>query len=500
VRLGSASWSLLLAGAACLSLASRARGAEPDAASATRAADATEAARAHFKTGVKLYQDANFAGALAEFEAAYELKPGPGSLQNVALCQKALFRYGEAADTLTRLLARHGTELSEAERSAAKKARDELEALVGSVTLALVPANAEVTLDGRSLSVADRAGTLRLNVGEHALVVSAPGYASATRSLAVASGQKDVVVSVELAPTAAFLDVRSGDARASIAIDGKPVAFGHVLAPVTPHEVHLVQIYEDGVAPFEARVTAELGQTVAVNGQPGTSGAPPSSSPSTLAVNAPPPAPPPKPAAGWFAAGSASMLATGSTPFRFDLTGARSSAWGLGARGGYRLRPAVAVAGLAEFDVLKVRHACDEYAGELAPSPVLCGDPNEIVADYLVRSLRFAPAVELMTTDPRLRAIGAIGLGAVWHQIRLGLEQKAGVDPFLLLEIGVGANSKHVLFELTAEALVDGTRRMIDGRDLGPAASVHERAFDRSNGSLAFVGINLRAGYSAWSP
>src|SRR5690349_9925791 len=50
---------------------------------------ATEAARAHFKTGIKLYRDGNYPGALAEFEAAYELKPGPGSLQNVALCQKA---------------------------------------------------------------------------------------------------------------------------------------------------------------------------------------------------------------------------------------------------------------------------------------------------------------------------------------------------------------------------------------------------------------------------
>ena len=58
----------------------------------------TEAARSHFKTGVKLYQDGDYTGALAEFQAAYDFKPGPGSLQNIALCQKALFRYAEAAD------------------------------------------------------------------------------------------------------------------------------------------------------------------------------------------------------------------------------------------------------------------------------------------------------------------------------------------------------------------------------------------------------------------
>src|SRR5688572_24568673 len=80
--------------------------------------DPTEGARRHFRNGIKLYQDTNYPGALAEFEAAYELKPGPSSLQNVALCQKALFRYGEAADTLTLLLERHSGELSADEQKA----------------------------------------------------------------------------------------------------------------------------------------------------------------------------------------------------------------------------------------------------------------------------------------------------------------------------------------------------------------------------------------------
>src|SRR5690606_7503881 len=58
------------------------------------------AARRHFENGVRLYQDANYSAALIEFEAANELKPGSASLQNIALCQKALFRYAAAAATL----------------------------------------------------------------------------------------------------------------------------------------------------------------------------------------------------------------------------------------------------------------------------------------------------------------------------------------------------------------------------------------------------------------
>src|SRR5688572_19796093 len=78
-----------------------------------RADERTELARRHFKNGVKLFQDQNYHGALAEFEAAYELKPGAASIQNVALCLKALFRYAEAAEKLEQLLSRHAGEVSE---------------------------------------------------------------------------------------------------------------------------------------------------------------------------------------------------------------------------------------------------------------------------------------------------------------------------------------------------------------------------------------------------
>lgn len=40
--------------------------------------DATVEARRHFKLGIRLYQDTNYPGALAEFEAAYAAKPGAG--------------------------------------------------------------------------------------------------------------------------------------------------------------------------------------------------------------------------------------------------------------------------------------------------------------------------------------------------------------------------------------------------------------------------------------
>src|SRR5262245_56037951 len=87
------------------------------------------AARRHFANGVRLYQDANYSAALIEFRAANELKPGAPSLQNIALCQKALFRYAAAAATLDLLLANHGSALPPAERDAVEAAKQELASL-----------------------------------------------------------------------------------------------------------------------------------------------------------------------------------------------------------------------------------------------------------------------------------------------------------------------------------------------------------------------------------
>src|SRR3954466_3836109 len=103
-----------------------AHAAESDSTSAAASAEATADARRHFKLGIKLYQDTNYPGALAEFEAAYAEKPGSSSLQNVALCQKALFRYREAAATLEELLKVHGNELDEGETKAVTEAITEL--------------------------------------------------------------------------------------------------------------------------------------------------------------------------------------------------------------------------------------------------------------------------------------------------------------------------------------------------------------------------------------
>ncbi|HEV8549250.1 MAG TPA: hypothetical protein VGQ57_09480 [Polyangiaceae bacterium] len=422
-------------------------GAEPTATAGAPVSPTTEAARAHFKTGVKLYQDQNYAGALAEFEAAYSLKPGPGSLQNVALCQKALFRYGEAADSLARLLSEHGADLSATERNAAERAKAELEALVGPVRLEVTPHNATVTLDGLPFTAAN--GAARLNVGEHTFSASAPGFARATRSVSVASGQPELVVDLVLEPTA-----RSADASAA-----EPTKSAAQAAPEAP--------------------------------------APPAPVKSS------------KPQLGFYGVGSASVFARSNPPFDFELSAAKSRSLALGVRGGWRFRPAVAVEGMLEYAAQSVDHACDGQRGALATPVVECGSKEaaDLDVSYSIHAVRFGPNLALMTANPRLRALGTVGLGVVWHEFRCtgcsaGAEQKSrGTDGYVMLEAGVGANTRHAVMALTLQTIVEGTRNLISGRNLGGAEAPHqEKAYSSSGGALAYIGLNVRVGYSAWAP
>lgn len=225
---------------------------------------ATEAARAHFREGVRLYQDGRYSGALSEFEAAFALKPGPGSLQNIALCQKALLRYAPAVDSLARLLGAYAGELSAEELDAARRAKTELEALVRPVRVEVTPANAVITVD--ALPLAEPAGaTRRLNVGVHTFSAAARGYDRMTQTVTVSPGTTLLVVKLALKPNAGFLEVTAVDASHAIAIDGKPVAYGHYASVVTPRVPHLIQIYRPGEQAFERRVTLLPGQTLGVS-------------------------------------------------------------------------------------------------------------------------------------------------------------------------------------------------------------------------------------------
>ena len=449
-------------------------------------ADATTLdARRHFKTGTKLYRDGNYAGALAEFEEAYRLKPGAGSLQNVALSQKGLFRYAEAAATLELLLSRHGAELSDGERQALDAALTELKGLVASIALRVAPATARVMLDGRQLAPTEWAAPLVLNVGEHTLSADASGYAPERRVLRIASGQRELPVVIELRCTSGFVNVTSNDPTAYIAIDGLPKARRAYFGPVEPDSDHLLQVYREGVETFEQTFRVGVCKTLDLKAVlEGLDAAPPADA--TDDATAPlPGAPPKRSQRGFFGLLSLDLLGLSRQPLAPNVTtpSSRGGFLSIGLRAGYRISGPVALALRLDAGALSVSGAVEKATDK--------------TRDYALSSIHFGPDLKLMTTGDKLRFVTTIGAGVVHHRLSISKEvpdEVRGIDPYFSLELSLGFNYRQFLGEIGVVALIDGST----GLQRGFSTPENKDLTKDLGTTLPMFGIGLRGGFSQW--
>ena len=458
--------------------------------SAKPADDRTELARRHFKNGVKLFQDKNYQGALAEFEAAYELKPGASSLQNVALSLKALFRYAEAARKLDLLLARHGSELSENDRKTVREAVDELNQLVGTIQLRVEPAAARVTIDGRSVSAAERAAGIRLDVGEHTIVAEAAGYDRLVQVVRIPGGKTRLPVDLVLRPVAGFISVITGDRDAAIAVDGQARAFHAWTGPVAPGR-HYVQVYKRGFNTFEQAVQVELGRTIEVRAALGTPLPPGEIDVTKGAEQGPPPVK--REQRGWYALGALSAMGLDEAPQDLDISNAETTAAGaIGVRAGYRLWTPIGVELLIDGSRHEVKDACDRELGA-------CSDTSGVRRKYTLDSFHIGGNLRIMSSGERFRFSSVVGVGSVRHKVQV--EETApgadngwdavGLDPYFLVELGAQANFGHVLAEIDALLFVDGVTNIKRDAD-------DKQVF--KDGGLRMLGLGIRVGYSEWKP
>jgi len=461
-----------------------AQGVTPPPAAADAPEQATLDARRHFKAGTKLYRDGNYGGALAEFEEAYRLKPGVGSLQNVALSQKGLFRYAEAAATLEQLMKEHAADLSDGERQAVDEALSELKGLIASVKLRVVPEHARVLLDGRSLTPSEWAAALVLNVGEHTLSVDAPGYSPERRVLRVAGGQRELPVDVTLRCVAGFVDVTSNDPTANIAIDGLPKARRAYKGPVEPDTDHLLQVYREGVEPFEQTFQVGVCKTLGIHAQlEGLEGAPPVD-PNEPQSNVPG-APPKRVLKGFFGLLSLDLMGLSQQPLNLAKPKSGGGFGALGLRAGYRLSNPVALALRLDAGVLEAQGAYDTA--------------NMASRDYSLSSIHFGPDLKLMTTGERLRFVATIGAGVVHHRLavsKVAPDEVRGVDPYFALELALGFNYRQFLGEIGLMAQIDGSTAL----QKGFSDSSNKALTSDLGTTLPMLGIALRGGFSQWRP
>jgi len=453
----------------------------------TNAESAAAEARRHFRLGIRLYQDTNYPGALAEFQAAYAAKPSPSSLQNVALCQKALFRYREAATTLEQLLAKHAAELSEGERKAVSDAITELNGLVGSIVVTVEPSDAKVTIDGKAVTATELHAGVDVNVGEHEIVADEPGYARLVRVVSVAAGTKMLPVELKLKATDGFLNIVADDPLAAIAVDGTTRAFHRFRGSVKPDSEHLVQVFRDGYESYESTVTVAVGQTLDIHATLGprvtdaVGGAP-------VKPDGLPPPPPARAQKGYYGLLTLGVLGLGQRPLSLTSSRSNDAMGSLGLRAGYRLWSAVAAEMMLDVGKLNVTDASTT------------DDPNT-KRSYSLSTVRVGPNLRLMTSGKVFRFSSAIGAGVVHHKLVLDpvTDQQAaypggsasGYDPYFLLELGVQWSVGRVLLGAEVVTLIDGAT------GLNREAVESSKAFGNTN-TLPLFGLGIHGGYALW--
>lgn len=240
------------------------------ASSAPRAAfaQATDAVRAeareHFDRGLRLFNQQDNEGALAEFQRAYELVPHPMVLYNLGLVLSAAGRPIQAVESFDRLLA-NPAGLDAGRLARAKDERARQAALIADVTVTSSVEGATVEVDGFEVGKTPLAAPLRIAQGSHVVALAAPGYAPMQKQINVVGLAKDTVA-FELLPSdtqPAHLSVKSSLLEGDVFVDDHAVGKTPLAASLAlPAGNHVIEVRRPGY------VTAK--QSVALG--PGSSG------------------------------------------------------------------------------------------------------------------------------------------------------------------------------------------------------------------------------------
>jgi hypothetical protein len=224
-------------------------------------------ARAHFQEGVSLSRAERWAEALAAFEQSAAIVERPSTLLNVATALQRLGRARECIAAVDRYL--RATEITgDAEaRARATALREAMVAALAQVSLAVLPADAQVSIDGR-LEVLTADVPIELDPGRHAFVIEREGHLPARFQLELQPGQRvsRAVSLAERPAEPARLEVSTQVMGARIEIDGEVVGTDEVELELLPGP-HIVRVAAAGWEPFERALRVEAGTRARIDAQ-----------------------------------------------------------------------------------------------------------------------------------------------------------------------------------------------------------------------------------------
>jgi len=198
------------------------------------ATDPKTEARDRFGRGLRLFNDGDNAGALAEFKRAHELSPHPVVAFNIGLVYAAMGRAIESVAALDEVIKNPGT-LASDKLEKAKRTREEQLQRIAEIDIKANVEGAEVEIDGVRADKLPLAKPLKVTSGSRIVGVLAPGHLPERREVTLAGGTKKQLV-FELKPfegRLAHVAVKSKVPGASVLVDGRPVGVTPLAALVS---------------------------------------------------------------------------------------------------------------------------------------------------------------------------------------------------------------------------------------------------------------------------
>jgi hypothetical protein len=236
-------------------------GAAPQPGEARSLADSlTGESKRDYELGRLLYDNGDYAGALARFEKAHEASGDARLSWNAAVCQKALHHYAKAIASMRSFLASSALLVTPAAAASARNFLAAAEPLTAHLDVSANVSGSLVYADGESMGSTPLSEDARIDWGAHQIVVKKRGYTDYEQTVSVASSA-DVRVLAVLRPVVheGRIVVRA-DSGDLIAVDGEVRAWG-TWEGVLPSGDHALRVSAAGFRPHEQRVVVADAQT-----------------------------------------------------------------------------------------------------------------------------------------------------------------------------------------------------------------------------------------------
>jgi hypothetical protein len=159
-----------------------------------------EEARDRFQKGVQLFREGSYDAALAEFRKAYEIAPSYRLLYNIAQVQYERHDYVESIRAFRQYLEEGGDEVPSDRRTQVQSEIERLEGLVARLEVTTNVDGAEIKIDDLPVGTSPLRDPVLVNSGQRRVSASKPGYATVTRNLTVAGGDR-TEIGLELTET-----------------------------------------------------------------------------------------------------------------------------------------------------------------------------------------------------------------------------------------------------------------------------------------------------------